>query len=131
MTPPDSTPRRISTRPSGGIAVVGPCAAGKTTLVLRLRTLGFAARQIAQEHSYVADMWRRLAKPEVLIFLDASYPTCSRRKQLDWLPQEYDEQQRRLAHARANCDIYVFTDDNSAEAVLQIVLQALPQVPPR
>ena len=77
------------------------------------------------------DMWRRLAKPEVLIFLDASYPTCSRRKQLDWLPQEYDEQQRRLAHARANCDIYVFTDDNSAEAVLQIVLQALPQVPPR
>jgi len=79
----------------------------------------------------VPDMWRRLAKPEVLIFLDASYPTCSRRKQLDWLPQEYDEQQRRLAHARANCDIYVFTDDNSAEAVLQIVLQALPQVPPR
>ena len=79
----------------------------------------------------MADMWRRLAKPEVLIFLDASYPTCSRRKQLDWLPQEYDEQQRRLAHARANSDIYVFTDDNSAEAVLQIVLQALPQVPPR
>ncbi len=110
--------------------MVGPCAAGKTTLVLRLKSVGFAARQIAQEHSYVPDMWRRLAKPQMLIFLDASYPTCTRRKQLDWLPQEYEEQQRRLAHARANCDIYVFTDDHSAEVVFQIVHRQLQQAPP-
>ncbi len=77
------------------------------------------------------DMWRRLAKPEVLVFLDASYPTCSRRKQLDWLPQEYEEQQRRLTHARANCDVYVFTDEHTAEAVLRIVLRELQQAPPR
>lgn len=128
VTLSDSTPRRLPSRPQGGIAVVGPCAAGKTTLAVGLRQRGFAARQIAQEHSYVPDMWRRLARPDVLIYLDASYPTCTRRKQLDWLPHEYEEQQRRLAHARANCDIYISTDERSVEAVLKTALAALKSV---
>ena len=125
MTLPDSTPRAEPSRPKGGIAVVGPCAAGKTTLALGLRQHGLAARQIAQEHSYVPDMWQRLARPDVLIYLDASYPTCTLRKRLDWLPHEHQEQQRRLAHARANCDVYISTDDLSVEAVLETALAAL------
>ena len=121
----------MPSRPDGGIAVVGPCAAGKSTLVLGLRLIGLPARQIAQEHSYVPDMWQRLARPEVLIYLDASYATCTRRKALDWLPHEYEEQLRRLAHARANCDVYVSTDERSAEAVLRAVLRALESATPR
>ena len=55
------------------IGVVGPCAAGKTTLVAALREMGYNVRHIAQEHSYVPYMWQRLAKPDLLIYLDVSY----------------------------------------------------------
>lgn len=105
--------------------MVGPCAAGKSTLVEGLRRHGLQARQIAQEHSYVADMWQRLSRPETLVFLDASYQTCTRRKQLRWLVREYDEQQRRLAHARDHCDILLATDELTPGEVLQRVLSEL------
>lgn len=123
MSTSDSTPRRAPAR--GGIAVVGPCAAGKTTLVFGLRALGLDARQIAQEHSYVPDMWQRMARPETLIFLDSTYETCTRRKNLDWVRREYEEQQARLRHARAHCDVYLVTDGLTPRAVLAAVLQAL------
>jgi hypothetical protein len=84
-----------------------------------------AARQVAQEHSYVADMWSRLSQPDVLVFLDASFEICTRRKRLNWLPEEYQEQQRRLAHARAHCDIYLATDDLTPQDVLDRVLARL------
>ena len=71
------------------------------------------------------DMWQRLARPEAVIYLDASFATCTRRKRLDWLPHEHQEQLRRLAHARANCDVYISTDDLSMEAVLQAAVEAL------
>lgn len=121
----DSTPRPFGSRPRGGIIVVGPCAAGKSTLVAGLGRHGLAARQIAQEHSYVPDMWRRLSRPDVLVFVDASYETCTRRKRLDWQPSEYEEQQRRLAHARSHCDVYLATDDLSPTDVLGQVLRRL------
>jgi ribose 1,5-bisphosphokinase PhnN len=35
------------------ISVVGPCGAGKTTLVSGLRARGINSRQTSQEHSYV------------------------------------------------------------------------------
>jgi dephospho-CoA kinase len=35
------------------IGVVGPCAAGKTTLVAALKNRGYEVHHIAQEHSYV------------------------------------------------------------------------------
>jgi deoxyadenosine/deoxycytidine kinase len=113
------------TRPVTPIAIVGPCAAGKTTLVRGLREHGFTARQIAQEHSYVESMWQRLTQPDVLIYLDASYPACTQRKQLDWTQGEYDEQQRRLRHARQHCDIYLDSTDLTPSEVLAQVLAAL------
>ena len=115
-----------STSPdSPRIAIVGPCASGKTTLAEGLRRHGYNARQIAQEHSFVPDMWQVLTKPDVLIFLDASYPFCTERKSLNWLPSEYDEQQHRLRHARQHCDIYQLTDDLTPDSVLKAVLAAL------
>ncbi|MGB8213793.1 MAG: hypothetical protein WCE68_09580 [Anaerolineales bacterium] len=104
------------------IGVVGPCASGKSTLVEGLTRLGFRTRHIAQEHSYVKDMWQRLTRPDILVFLDASYPTTCRRRKLDWTVAEWQEQQNRLRHARANAHLYLDTDDLSAEQVLQAVL---------
>jgi cytidylate kinase len=108
------------------IAIVGPCASGKSTLAGRLQSVGIHARQIAQEHSYVPHMWQVITKPDVLIFLDASYEVCTRRKQLDWNLEEYQEQQRRLRHARQHCDILVDTTDLSPEQVVERVRAALP-----
>jgi deoxyadenosine/deoxycytidine kinase len=112
------------------IAIVGPCASGKTTLALRLRREGYSARQIVQEHSYVAEMWKVLSRPDLLIFLDASFATCNRRKALNWLEHEYLEQRRRLRHAKEHCDLYIETDALTSDEVLQSVLRALQALSP-
>ena len=125
MSTPDSTPPPDWRQRGGGIGVVGPCGSGKTTLVTALRTRGLVARQIAQEHSHVRGMWRRLAAPTVLVFLDASYATCTDRKRFDWPVEDYLEQQRRLEHARRECAIYVVTDDLTPQAVVEEVLRSL------
>ncbi len=104
------------------IGIVGPCAAGKTTLVSGLRSLGYEARHIAQEHSYVADMWQRLTDPDILIYLHVSYPLTIVRRKMDWTEAEYDEQLHRLRHAREFADIYIDTDQLSPAAVLERVL---------
>jgi hypothetical protein len=112
-------------RPATDIAVVGPCASGKSTLVEGLRLHGLQARQIAQEHSYVPAMWQILARPRVLVYLHASYAVCTARRQLNWSEAEYQTQLARLAHAHENCHILVETDAMSPEQVLQAVLAGL------
>ena len=121
-THPNRTPP-----PRGGIVIAGPCAAGKTTLSQGLIAHGYPARQIAQEHSYVPDMWQRLSRPDVLVFLDASYERCTERKHLSWTLAEYQEQLRRLAHARAHCHIYIDSDALSPEEVLAAAIRGLAQ----
>ena len=110
------------------IGIVGPCAAGKTTLATSLKRIGIQARHIAQEHSYVPNMWQRITHPEILIFLDASYPLTLERRRLDWTYPEYAEQQHRLRHARQHADLYVNTDDLTPEEVLTTVLDFLNRV---
>jgi len=107
------------------IGVVGPCAAGKSTLIEGLTRLGYCTRHIAQEHSYVKDMWLRLTNPDVLVFLDASYTSTTQRRRLDWSEADWQEQQHRLRHARENADIYVETDKLSAEQVLERVVEEI------
>ncbi len=107
------------------IAIVGPCASGKSTLAAGLQRHGHRARQIAQEHSYVPAMWQILAKPDVLVYLDASFAACTQRKNLNWLPSEHAEQLRRLQHAREHCDVYIDTDRLTPDQVLQQVLRTL------
>ncbi|WKZ49982.1 MAG: hypothetical protein QY329_11020 [Anaerolineales bacterium] len=92
------------------VGVVGPCGSGKSTLIAALEARGFVCRHIAQEHSHVQDMWRRMSDPDVLIFLQASFPVCSTRRTLNWSEADYAEQQRRLAHALARADLIVDTD---------------------
>jgi thymidylate kinase len=107
------------------IAIVGPCGSGKTTLADALKERGYDARQIAQEHSYVASMWQVITAPDILIYLDVSYQPGTRRKQLNWTAGEFNEQIRRLKHARQHCDIYVHTDLLTTDEVLSRVLEHL------
>lgn len=110
---------------TGGIVIVGPCASGKSSLAEKLSDAGWPARQIAQEHSYVPTMWQQLSQPDTLIFLNASYETCTARKDLDWTRQEYQSQQDRLKHAREHSDLYLETDQLSEQEVFQAVLTSL------
>ena len=106
------------------IGVVGPCGAGKSTLTDALDSLGYSTRHIAQEHSYVKDMWQRITNPDVLIFLQASFHVASQRKgkTFHWNETDYNEQQRRLTHAREHSDLLIDTNDLSIQEVLNQVL---------
>lgn len=100
------------------VAVVGPCASGKSTLIAALRAAGYDARHPAQEHSYVPDMWRRLVNPDVLIYLDLSHEAYRARRPHDDAGPEYlDMQRRRLAHARAHADLILDTSQMTSEEV--------------
>ncbi len=110
------------------LAVVGPCSAGKTTLVQALRAAGYETRHVAQEHSYVKDMWRRISRPDLLIFLDVDYATTlARRPGTTGGPERLAQQQARLAHAREHCDFYVDTSLLTPEEVRQQVMAFLRQ----
>jgi deoxyadenosine/deoxycytidine kinase len=117
----------MSPDPSSGllIGIVGPCGSGKSTLATRLAALGHRGRAIAQEHSYVPAMWQLIAAPDLLVCLDASYETCTRRRQLQWEVWEYEEQLRRLQHASEHADLHVQTDRLTPDEVLQAVLGGL------
>lgn len=112
------------------IGVVGPCAAGKTTLINGLKNLGYQARHIAQEHSYVKDMWQRITNPKLLIFLDVSFEVSMQRKWMNWTESDYQEQLRRLEHARQHAGLIIDTNPLTPEQVLaQAVCFLEDQVP--
>jgi deoxyadenosine/deoxycytidine kinase len=112
------------------IGVVGPCGSGKTTLISGLEKHGYTCRHIAQEHSYVQAMWQIISRPDVLIYLHSSFQTSTARRKLDWQEKDYDEQLRRLAHARAHAQITITTDDLPPDKILQKVLELLSQLDP-
>ncbi len=113
------------------IGVVGPCGAGKSSLVAGLRSQGFVVRHIAQEHSYVPDMWKRLSNPDLLIYLDVSYDNSVQRRKLDWTYDEYTEQVHRLRHARRFADLYLDTNPLTAKEVLLKVLSFINSINPK
>jgi cytidylate kinase len=75
-------------------------------------------------------MWQRLTNPDILVFLQVSFPISLKRRNLDWKEKDYDEQLRRLAHAREHADLYINTDDLSIEEVVQKILDFLQQNSP-
>lgn len=104
------------------IGIVGPCAAGKTTLQNNLLQRGYDARAIAQEHSGVQDMWQRITQPDVLIYLDASRETICRRLKVNWEQAYIDEQLRRLTHARQHADFFLDTNPlTPAQVCLRVI----------
>ncbi|MEA3338180.1 MAG: hypothetical protein U9R25_20015 [Chloroflexota bacterium] len=107
----------------GPIKVVGPCKSGKTSLVAALLGLGFQARGCSQEHSQVPDMWRRIAPPRWLIFLDVSTQVMRERSARDdWTDDILAVQQARLRNARGHAHLYIHTDGLNASQVLEQVL---------
>ncbi|MFO7698384.1 MAG: hypothetical protein R6X16_14695 [Anaerolineae bacterium] len=112
-------------RVPGRIAVVGPCGSGKSELVCRLQALGYEARHCGQEHSYVPDMWQRISRPQILVYLDASPSVIARRQGSPLNTSYHEEQNRRLSHARSHCQIYVDTDALDLEQVAAEVVAAL------
>jgi adenylate kinase family enzyme len=116
MEPPSTTPL---------IGVVGPCGSGKSTLIAALEKHGYRCRHIAQEHSYVQAMWQIISRPDILIYLDASFPVSTQRAKLDWQEKDHREQLRRLTHAHQHAHLVVNTDDLTPEQVLQQVLDFL------
>ncbi len=107
------------------IVVVGPCAAGKSTLRDRLLARGFTqVRVVAQEHSGVRDLWKMRGYPDCLIFLDVRVETANARQgRSDWTLAAHAEQLHRLQHARLACDLYLPTDDLTPDAVVEQVEQ--------
>ncbi len=110
------------------IGVVGPCGAGKSTLVRALRARGIAAREIAQEHSGVPAMWQRITRPDRLVYLDVSRETAERRLARELPPAWWEEMTARLAHARAHADLVVETDSLTPEEVAERVAEFLAAV---
>lgn len=106
------------------IKVVGPCAAGKSTLVAGLQQLGYDACSAAQDHSYVPDMWQRLNPADALIYLDVTLAEAHRRGRSGsgWDQAYLDEEHHRLRHARVHCDFYLLTDGLTPEQVRDRVL---------
>jgi GTPase SAR1 family protein len=104
-----------------GIAVVGPCASGKTTLVEALRAMGFeGAYSVPQEHSVAPMLWR-VKNPDVLVFLDVSYSAIRRRRPVSWGPDRLELQQNRLSGARSQCDVYLDTSDLTRQEMIDSV----------
>jgi len=110
------------------VAIVGPCAAGKSTLARALRAQGYTVKELRQEHSVAPRMWQKLTQPDVLIYLDVSLEVAAQRERLA-RPAPWWEEERhfRLAHARAHCDLYIDTSSLTPDEVAQQALQFLGQ----
>ncbi len=107
------------------VGVVGPCGSGKSTLIEGLERYGYPCRHIAQEHSHVQAMWRIISKPDLLIYLHASFPVSTTRRRLNWQERDYLEQLRRLADARENAQLIIDTDTLTPAEVLRKALDFL------
>lgn len=112
------------------IAIVGPCSSGKSTLRQSLIKAGYTRiKNPTQEHSYVPDMWQKITKPDILIYLDVDYPaTLVRRPHIDLGPERVERQNKRLAHARENADFYIDTSQLDPDQIRGEVINFLDEL---
>jgi deoxyadenosine/deoxycytidine kinase len=110
------------------LGIVGVCGSGKSTLTAQLKALGYNTRHIAQEHSFVPNMWQRITNPDLLIFLEVSYPETKRRKNFNWEEKEYQQQIERVKHAYAHADLRISTDNLSPKEILSRVLDFIDAI---
>jgi hypothetical protein len=103
---------------------VGHCASGKSSVVAGLRSCGFDAYSVAQEHSAVHDLWAHL-EPDRLLFLDVSLDVIrKRRRNPNWPDWIYESQEKRLADARNHAHLVIDTDDLSVDEVVRQAVSA-------
>jgi deoxyadenosine/deoxycytidine kinase len=107
-----------------GIAVVGPCTSGKSTLVNNLKKLGYHAWCVAQEHSDVKWLWKH-KNPDFLVVLDVSIETARKRRNVSWNEHKLGEQHKALADARKHCNLYIPTDDLTPEEITSKVIRKI------
>src|SRR5829696_8345866 len=117
---------RIASTESRKVVVVGPCAAGKSTLVTALRALGYNAHVSGQEHSEIATLWQH-SQPDVLIALEADITAVRDRRGDSWPEWLHDLQVRRLAAASRAADLAIDTTLLSTQAVVARVIAYLEQ----
>jgi hypothetical protein len=70
-------------------------------------------------------MWQIISRPDLLIFLGASFPVSTARRRLDWQEKDYQEQLRRLSHAREHAHLVIDTDNLNPDQVLRKALDFL------
>jgi len=115
---------RAASAESRKIVVVGPCAAGKSTLVTALRELGYDAHVSGQEHSEIAMLWQH-SQPDVLIALEVDIRAVRDRRGGSWPEWLHDLQVRRLAAASQAADLAIDTTALSPQSVVNRVLAYL------
>ena len=106
------------------IVVVGPCAAGKSTLVTALRGLGYDAHVSGQEHSEIAMLWQH-SHPDVLIALEVDISAVRDRRSGSWPEWLHDRQVRRLAAASRAADLAIDTTMLGPQTVVDRVVAYL------
>lgn len=106
------------------IGVVGNCASGKTTLVQGLNHSGYRAVNIAQEHSVAPRFWRKI-NVDFLVVLSCNLATAKARRPIPWGQERLEQQAIKLADARANCQLYLPTDNFGIQEVLELVVEAI------
>lgn len=104
------------------LVIVGPCAAGKSTLVDGLRRTGVSARAVAQEHSRVRDLFRRRPSAGV-VYLTADWPVIHARRPLSFGRVQYEDEVKRLLYVRSLADVVVHTDVLTPDDVLALVVR--------
>jgi cytidylate kinase len=115
---------RVTPTESRKIVVVGPCAAGKSTLVAALRELGYDAHASGQEHSEIAMLWQH-SHPDVLIALEVDISAVRERRGGSWPEWLHDRQVRRLAAASRAADLAIDTTAISPQTVVDRVVAYL------
>jgi cytidylate kinase len=115
---------RVTPTESRKIVVVGPCAAGKSTLVTALRELGYDAHASGQEHSEIAMLWQH-SHPDVLIALEVDISAVRDRRGGSWPEWLHDRQVRRLAAASRAADLAIDTTAISPQTVVDRVVAYL------
>src|SRR5215211_8595966 len=115
---------RIASTESRKVVVVGPCAAGKSTLVTTLRAFGYDAHVSGQEHSEISTLWQH-SQPDVLIALDVDITAVRDRRGDAWPEWLHDLQVQRLAAASRAADLAIDTTTLSTQAVFARVIAYL------
>jgi GTPase SAR1 family protein len=115
---------RLASTEARKIVVVGPCAAGKSTLVTALRALGYDAHVSGQEHSDIATLWQHL-QPDVLIALEVDIRAVRDRRGGSWPEWLHDLQVRRLAAASQAANLAIDTTGLSPQSVIDRVVAYL------